>query len=417
MSRGRLVLAALLIFAAPAHADAWPAAPTALVVVSPSGPIRRISDAIAIAAAGDTVIVEAGVYAEPMIVVDKALLIMGVGDAIVDGHGAHEIMRVTANGVTVRGLHFRNVGSSFVEDRAALRVAHASGCIIENNIIEDAFFGIYLADVTDCLVANNSIHGRARTEATSGNGIHLWTSRRITIRDNRISGQRDGIYFEFVHDSDIRGNVSQGNLRYGLHFMFSDDCRYVGNIFARNGSGVAVMYTKHVSMINNRFEDNWGPAAYGLLLKEISDPILTGNSFSRNTVGLYADGAMRIQATGNTFLDNGWAIKLMASTTDGRFTRNDFVGNSFDVATNSQSAANVFDANYWDSYRGYDINRDGVGDVPHRPVRLYATVVSQDAVAIILLRGLFAGLLDAAERALPVFTPTGLADNHPRMRP
>jgi nitrous oxidase accessory protein len=385
------------------------------IVVSPTGAVRRIGDAIARASAGATIVVRAGVYAESTIVVGKRVSIVGDGDAVIDGRGAHEIMRVTANDVTVRGLHFRNVGTSFMEDRAAVRVVHASGCRIESNVVDNAFFGIYLADVTDCQVLGNRIRGQAKTEATSGNGIHLWTSRRITIAGNTISGHRDGIYFEFVHDSDIRDNLSEKNLRYGLHFMFSDDCRYVRNTFRRNGSGVAVMYTKHITMIDNRFEDNWGPAAYGLLLKEISDPILTGNKFTRNTVGLFADGAMRIQATGNSYLNNGWAIKLMSSTADGRFASNDFVGNSFDVATNSRSSTNEFAGNYWDSYHGYDLDHDGLGDVPHRPVRLYATVVSQDAIATILMRGLFANLLDAAERAMPVFTPAGLTDAHPRM--
>ena len=386
------------------------------IVVSPVGPIRRIGDAVALASPGATIVVRAGTYREPMIVVDKSITIAGEGDAVIDGEGAHEIMRVTADDVVIRGLHFRNVGASYVEDRAALRFVRVSGCTVENNVVDDAFFGIYLADVTDCRILNNTIRGHARTEVTSGNGIHLWTSRRITIAGNRVSGHRDGIYFEFVHDSDIRDNISEGNLRYGLHFMFSDDCRYVSNTFRQNGSGVAVMYTKHVTMIDNRFEDNWGPAAYGLLLKEISDPVLTGNHFTRNTVGLFADGAMRIQATKNSFLNNGWAIKLMSSTADGRFVANDFVGNSFDVATNSRSSTNDFQSNYWDSYRGFDLDGDGLGDVPHRPVRLYATVASQDPVAVILLRGLFAGLLDAAERAMPVFTPVGLTDPHPRMR-
>jgi nitrous oxidase accessory protein len=386
------------------------------VVVSPSGPVRRIGAAIAAARNGTTILVRAGVYAESTIVVSKTVSIIGVGDAVIDGRDAREIMRVTANDVVIRGLHFRNVGSSYIEDRAALRVSRASGCTIENNVIENAFFGIYLADVTDCRVSGNVIRGQAKTEGTSGNGIHLWTSRRITIVGNTISGHRDGIYFEFVHNSEIRDNVSEKNLRYGLHFMFSDDCRYVGNTFRRNGSGVAVMYTKHVAMIDNWFEDNWGPAAYGLLLKEISDPVLTGNTFSRNTVGLYADGAMRIEATNNSFLNNGWAIKLMSSTSDGRFAANAFVGNSFDVATNSRSSTNAFESNYWDSYHGYDLDRNGLGDVPHRPVRLYASVVSQDAISMILMRGLFVGLLDAAERAMPVFTPVGLTDAHPRMR-
>jgi len=210
--------------------------------------------------------------------------------------------------------------------------------------------------------------------------------------------------------------VSRDNLRYGLHFMYSDDCRYAHNVFHQNGSGVAVMYTKRVQMIGNRFEDNWGAAAYGLLLKEISDSRLEDNVFSHNTTGLLADGANRLIAEHNDFVGNGWAVKLEASTVDGRFERNNFEENSFDLATNSRSPSTTFAGNYWDSYRGYDLNRDGVGDVPHRPVRLFSLLVEHNAPALILMRSAFVELLDGAERLIPTLTPEALVDATPAMR-
>lgn len=384
--------------------------------VSPAGPFRSIVEAVSVAKAGDSVIVHAGVYREPTVVVDKRLVIIGDGNPVLDGEGKHGLIAITADDVTVRGLVLRNVGTSFVEDRAAIRVSHARGCDIEGNLIENGFFGIYLADVTDCRISDNVLHATALRETEAGNGIHLWTSRRIAITGNEISGHRDGIYFEFVHDSDVRGNVSTKNLRYGLHFMYSDGCRYVENTFRHNGSGVAVMYTKGVEMVGNRFEDNWGAAAYGLLLKEISDARLEHNVFVRNTVGLLADGANRIAATGNDFIANGWAVRLDASTIGGRFERNNFAGNSFDVATNSRSLSTTFAGNYWDEYRGYDLDRDGVGDVPHRPVRLFSVVVEQRPASLILMRSTFTTLLDVAERVLPSLTPETLADATPAMR-
>jgi len=250
----------------------------------------------------------------------------------------------------------------------------------------------------------------------SGNGIHLWQSNDVTIADNRISGHRDGIYFEFVRNSTIRGNISEKNLRYGLHFMFSDDCRYVANVFRNNGAGVAVMFTHRVQMIGNRFEDNWGSAAYGLFLKEISDSRLERNVFARNTTALVADGANRLVATQNDFTDNGWAVRLEASTDLASFTRNNFAGNTFDVATNSNLQTTTFSGNYWDDYTGFDVDRNGVGDVPHRPVRLFSMIVAQNAPAIILMRSPFVRLLDAAERAIPALTPESLEDDTPAMR-
>lgn len=386
------------------------------ITVSPSGKIRSIAAAIAAARPHDRILIKSGVYREPTIVVGKPLEITGEGFPILDGQSARPIMTVTADSVTVRGIRFQHVGSSFVEDWAAVRVANANACTLENNVIEDAFFGIYLARVAGCSIKGNVIRGRHSREMASGNGIHIWQSNQIDIARNRITGHRDGIYFEFVRNSTIAENVSEKNLRYGLHFMFSDDCRYTSNVFRSNGAGVAVMFTHRVQMIGNRFENNWGSAAYGLFLKEISDSRLERNVFSRNTVGLVADGANRLQAIENEFIDNGWAVKLEASTDEALFSRNNFAGNTFDVSTNSSRQSGTFAGNYWQDYAGYDLDRNGVGDVPFRPVRLFSVIVAQNSPTIILLRSPFVRLLDTAERIIPALTPELLADASPAMR-
>jgi nitrous oxidase accessory protein len=375
-----------------------------------------ISDAIHRASPGDRIVLARGIYKETTIVVDRTLTITGEAGAIIDGSRATHILRVEADDVTIRGITFRNVSPSHVEDRAAIRVGEVRRCRIEDNHIENAFFGIYLAGTVGCHVARNELRGMAKTEDGAGNGIHLWTARDVDITDNHIVGHRDGIYLEFVHDSRITGNSSERNLRYGMHFMYSDDCRYERNLFRANASGVAVMYTKRVVMIDNTFESNWGSAAYGLLLKEIYDAHLEGNHFVRNTTALVADGATRLDAEHNVFADNGWAVRLMASTQDATFASNSFIGNTFDVATNSRQTSNHFRDNYWDEYRGYDLNRDGVGDVPHRPVRLFSLLVERNEPTLILLRSPVVKVLDAAERILPSLTPEMLADPTPRMR-
>ena len=386
------------------------------IVVSPRTSMHSLSAAIRIAEPGSVIRVQGGVYREPMIVVDKPLQIVGDGWPVLDGQSSHQIMSVTADDVTVRGLVFRNVGASYVEDRAAIKVTKTHGCTIADNRVENGFFGIYLAAVTDCRILGNTLIGAGKTDGASGNGIHLWSSTRITIDGNQIRGHRDGIYFEFVHESEVRGNTSERNLRYGLHFMYSDDCRYLDNTFRANGAGVAVMYTKRVVMRDNRFDSNWGSAAYGLLLKEVYDVQLEHNQFQHNTVGLVADGANRIRATSNDFERNGWALKLMASTDSGQFLRNNFVGNSFDVAANNRESTNEFVGNYWDAYRGYDLDHDGVGDVPFHPVRLFSLLVQSNESSLILLRSLFVSLLDAAERTIPTLTPDAVVDRRPAMR-
>ena len=261
----------------------------------------------------------------------------------------------------------------------------------------------------------NVVTGRPSTETATGNAIHSWGSRNLTIEDNRVSGHRDGIYLEFTRHAAVRRNVSERNFRYGLHFMYSDSSAYEGNRFQHNGSGVAVMYSHVVRMAQNHFLANRGATAYGLLLKEIADVTLIGNDFTGNTTGLLADGAERLEASGNHFTGNGWAVRLLASTSGGRFTDNHFAGNTFDVAVNARTVDAEFVGNWWDAYRGWDLDHDGTGDVPHHPVRLFALLVERAPAALMLQRALFVRVLDAAERVVPALTPAQVVDRAPRV--
>jgi nitrous oxidase accessory protein len=418
-----VLMLALVAAARPVSARALPsstgAAPRTLqrvVNVSPAGPVRSIREALTVVARGGTIIVHPGTYRDSTIVVSIPVSILGERYPVLDGQNRRQIMTVAADSVTIRGLDFRNVGVAFTEDLAAIKVVRANDCVISDNRIENGFFGIYLQEAARCVVQRNVLRAAHARDATSGNGIHLWHSRDITITGNRIAGHRDGIYFEFVRQAHVRDNLSEDNLRYGLHFMFSDSCDYERNTFRHNGAGVAVMYTHRVRMLNNRFADNTGASAYGLLLKEISDSELSGNVFASNTTGLFADAATRLVAHRNTFLNNGWALKLQSSTEDAVFTSNNFAGNTFDVSTNSRSTTTTFRGNYWSAYQGYDLNRDGVGDVPHRPVRLSSVIVADYEPALILLRSNFLALMDAAERVIPALTPETLADSAPATR-
>lgn len=384
------------------------------VIVSPGG--VSLVDALRSVKTGGIVLIEPGHYHVREVVVDRPVRIVGKNFPVLDGEGKGEILRVVANDVTIQGVALTGTGVSYTQDRAAIRITNVGGCRIIGNRFENSLYGIYLAKVTSCEVADNVLKAAGRTEATSGNGIHLWSSREITIDRNRVSGFRDGIYFEFVHDTKVTRNVSEKNLRYGLHFMYSDDCEYIGNVFRQNGAGVAVMYTKRVHMAMNRFEKNWGSSAYGLLLKEIADSRIERNVFAENTTGLYADGADRIRAIGNEFDRNGWAVRVGGSTLNGLFSRNNFVDNTFDVTTNSQDPSTKFEGNYWNSYKGYDLDRDGVGDIPHSPVRLFAVIVERNPQSIVLMRSALVTLLDAIERAMPSFTPPLFVDPKPSMR-
>jgi nitrous oxidase accessory protein len=95
---------------------------------------------------------------------------------------------------------------------------------------------------------------------------------------------------------------------------------------------------------------------------------------------------------------------------------NSFSGNSFDIATNGKTVMNGFDSNYWDHYEGYDLNRDGVGDVPYHPVSLFSVMVERVPESLMLYRSFLTFLLDKAEHVMPSITPEDLVDNSPLMK-
>lgn len=387
------------------------------IMVGRQHAIKTISPAIAAAQPGDTILVEPGTYREKNLLIDKPVVFIGKGFPVLDGEKKYEIITVKASNVIVEGFKLSYSGSSSLNDIAAIRISNCRNVIVRNNILDDNFFGIYAQQAVNCTIEKNRIISYAVAELQSGNGIHCWKSDSMKVIANTVSGHRDGIYFEFVTNSLIWRNDSYKNIRYGLHFMFSHNDAYISNIFRNNGAGVAVMYSKGVKMFHNFFQDNWGDAAYGLLLKEISDSHIDGNYFTKNTSGIYMEGTSRIRVEKNSFSNNGWGMKIQASCMSNDIVNNNFLANTFDVGTNGSLVLNTFDHNYWDKYEGYDLDKNGTGDVPYRPVSLYSMIVEKNASAMMLFRSFMTSLLDRSEKILPTLTPENLKDNFPLMKP
>ncbi len=385
------------------------------IVVSIKG--ASLKSALSEAGPGDTIIVKAGTYREGNIPITKPVVILGENYPVFDGEDKYEIFTIGADHVTIAGLKFIDTGTASMDDVAAVKVHDAKHVVIRDNLFENTFFGIHFSNSSASTVQGNRLHATATAEYEIGNGIHMWKCTDIHIVDNEIKGHRDGIYFEFVTNSFITNNNSHGNIRYGLHFMFSHNDEYRRNSFIDNGAGVAVMYTKRVRMYDNSFERNWGGASYGLLLKDIQDSEVIGNRFIKNTIGIHMEGVSRTKLNNNDFTENGYAIRLQASCDDNVFSQNNFSSNTFDFATNGTMVLNVLDNNYWDRYQGYDLDKDGTGDVPYRPVNMYSMIVERIPSAVLLWRSFLVLLMDRAEKVIPVVTPENLKDNSPSMRP
>ncbi|MEO8086086.1 MAG: nitrous oxide reductase family maturation protein NosD [Bacteroidota bacterium] len=385
--------------------------------VNKSTQLNSVQKAIELAHPNDTILVYPGIYFEKNIIIKKPMLLLGMNQPILDGENKYEIISIWSSNVTVEGFELRNSGRSSMNDFAGIKSYNAQHVTIRNNILKNMFFGIYFQGCSQSTASGNILQSTGTEELQSGNGIHCWKCDRMTIENNNVSGQRDGIYFEFVTNSIISNNISHKNIRYGLHFMFSHHNDYLDNTFENNGAGVAVMYTNHVKMLRNTFKDNWGSAAYGLLLKEISDSEVKNNIFSNNSSGIYMEGSSRIIVENNNFKNNGIALRIQASCDNNVIEKNNFKGNTFDVTTNGSLILNTFINNYWDKYEGYDLNHDGKGDVPYHPVSVYSMIIERMPVAMILMRSFMVSLLEKTEKAIPSITPENFKDDAPLMNP
>ncbi|MBW7857653.1 MAG: nitrous oxide reductase family maturation protein NosD, partial [Leptonema sp. (in: Bacteria)] len=336
--------------------------------------------------------------------------------AIFDGNRVAHVIDVRANDVTIEGLIIEKSGVSDVYEFAGIHAEEVTGCQFRSNVLRDVTYGIYLAKTEHCVVEKNISNGNAKDEILGGNGIHLWSSNNNKLIGNTIIRHRDGIYFEFSENLDVKDNRVYFNIRYGLHFMFCDGSHIEDNLFEQNATGVALMYSKNLFLKNNQFTDSRGPSMQGVLLKDITDSHLKENHIYGNTTGAMLDSSSRNKIEGNRFERNGTAFEIYGNSESNTVNGNIFLGNIFDVATNTRENTNNYERNYWDRYQGFDMNRDGLGDVPYSPVQIFSYWMSKYPELSILAGSSMLNFLEIMEKAFPVLTPSTLKDNSPLMK-
>jgi len=365
-----------------------------LVLAQPS-----LQERIDAAPVGTTLLVEAGVYAGPL-VLNRALVLIGEPGAEIHGSGSGSVVQVTGNGVTVQGFRITGSGVNLSKDDAGVKVTGDDVTIV-NNHLDDVLHGIYLKKVRRARIQENTIRGKTslpppvRPGSTTivadaaevcgaelninvrGNGIHLWNSEKNLIENNDIAETRDGMYFSFTRHTRVRGN-SVHQVRYGLHYMYSDDNTFEGNEFSDNAAGAAIMYSKNLMVRGNRFVANRGLRAYGMLLNSVDMTRLENNELSGNSVGIYLENCNSNVFTGNIIAQNYIGIRLTGSSGENAFSRNRFSGNLHPVELAGQSESNRWAigriGNYWQNAGVVDLTGDGVGDVPHREADVLGSV-------------------------------------------
>ena len=86
--------------------------------------------------------------------IEKALVLDGQGEAVIDGLGKGSVISIQADGVTLRGLSIIHSGSSHDSIDSGISVK-SSRNIIRDNIIRDTLFGIDLWESHENLIEGN----------------------------------------------------------------------------------------------------------------------------------------------------------------------------------------------------------------------------------------------------------------------
>lgn len=393
---------------------------------------HTLSRTIAAAPAHATVVVSPGVHHGGLILA-RPITLVGRPGAVIDADGKGDVIRVTAPGVTVRGLILRNSGTSLTDENSGVFVdKKASGALIEDNDLRHVLFGIYLDGPSGARVIGNRIRGMATLRVPDrGDGIHLWDDTDVLVKGNDVGETRDGIYVYVSPHNRIVGNLIH-DVRYGVHYMYSNHDLLEGNRSYRNVAGFALMMSDHLRVIGNIAADD---QEYGLLLNYVTYSDLARNrvhgvrgesgvggvSISGGTgKGIFVYDSAHDRFRGNVIEKCPIGIHVTAGSDDDRFYGNAFIENRMQVKY-VQNEVEEWSwrglGNYWSDYLGWDFKGNGIGDVPYRPNGGVDVLLWKYPQASLLMSGPAILILRLVQRAFPVFTPPGIVDSHPLMRP
>ena len=408
--RGVLPAALLLALALapfPASAATW--------TVTPKG--EDLSEVLARTAPGDHVRLEAGVYRGP-VVVGKPLRIEGMPGAVIDGGGTSRVLTIDAPDVELSGVEIRGSGGLLeTEDSGVFVTRKGDRAKIRDNSITGNLIGVYLKGPDNALVAGNRIAGREDLRLNErGNGVHIWNSPGSVVEDNDISAGRDGIFVTTSKKNVFRGNRFN-NVRFAVHYMYTNDSEVSFNRSSGNHLGYAIMYSSRIRVIGNISD---GDRDHGLLFNfanrsEIRDNTVTGGA--GKCVFIYNTNKNRFHD--NHFEGCDIGVHFTAGSERNVIAGNAFIGNRTQVkyvGTRHIEWSREGRGNYWSDNLAFDTDGDGIADQPYRPNDLVDQIVWRHPSAKLLLTSPAMQLIRWAQSVFPALYPGGVTDSAPLMR-
>jgi nitrous oxidase accessory protein len=412
------LLALVLLAAQPAAAHEEGTA----LVVSPQGPYTTIEAALAAAEDGEVIEVRGGRYAGPL-VVEKSVTLAGVGRPVVENNDSGTVVTLAVPGIVMRGFMVRGSGTQPDRDHAGITLT-AANITVEDNVLEDVLFGIFVSQANDAVVRNNTITSKTEFETgRKGDAIRLWYSENVLVEGNHVYDARDVIVW-YSAGVILRDNTIEGS-RYGVHLMYCDGAQIENNRLLNNSVGVYTMYSDEVSLRENLIRGQRGPSGYALGFKDTDNVEIIGNVLVDNGAGAFLDGLPFTPEGYGRFEDNIFAYNDVGVILLPAVRGNDFAHNSFwenveqvSVQGGGTLGENGWQGNYWSDYSGFDADGDGRGDLPYRAERFFEGLTDREPRLRMILYSPVAQAIEFAGQAFPLIRPQPkLVDESPLMEP
>ncbi len=381
----------------------------------PGASLQALVDA---ARPGDTIRLAPGRHAGPLRV-DRPLSLVGERGAMLVGPGTGSVVTIAADDVRVEGLEITGSGRDLpAMDSAVLVTREARRAVVRGNRLLGNLFGVYLHGAAGSIVEANEIVGRTDLRLSeAGNGVSIWNAPGAQVLGNTIRNGRDGIFVKTSRENVFADNTFS-QVRFAIHYMYTNDSRIVGNRSRGNHVGWAIMYSDRLEIRDNVSE---GDRDHGMLLHSTNLSKVVGNVVRDGREKcVFVYNATRNELRENWFERCPIGIHFTAGSDGNVMTGNAFVANRVQVkyvGTRFVDWAHEGRGNYWSDNAAFDLDGDGVADRPYRPNDVMDEVLWTLPAAKALLNSPAVQMVRWAQARFPALYPGGVVDSAPLMRP
>ncbi|WP_099824487.1 nitrous oxide reductase family maturation protein NosD [Oceaniglobus indicus] len=382
-------------------------------VVPGSGSLAK---AIAGANPGDVLTLLPGRH-EGAVVIDRPLTVTGTHDAVIDGMGQGTVVTIDAEDVTLRGVTVTGSGLSSQDLDAGIKILkQADRAIVENNRVLGNLHGVDVHGGRDAEVRDNTIEGTRQFRLNDrGNGIYVWNSPGTLVEGNSVRWGRDGIFSNASRTGTYRNNLFR-DLRFAVHYMYTNDSEVSGNVSIGNHLGYAIMFSNKVVVKDNL---SLSDISHGVMLNYANNADVSGNLVRGGTDRCtFIYNAHKNLIYDNRFEGCNIGIHFTAGSERNVLTGNAFIGNRTQVKyVGTRDIEWSFEGrgNYWSDHPGFDLGGDGIADSPFRPNDLMDHILWSQPAAALLTGAPAVQLVRWAQSSFPATLPGGVVDSAPLM--